>query len=141
MRNDIEYEMIDEGDLYPLTANDQSILTAPVLNQRIHTESERLPRNKEKRNAKVSKTAPYRIVHYDSHLKFLKDNLSTCVTCKLPGVSLEETGTIGIATSLKLDCTTCAKNHEKVYNKHDYLSRKYAIEKEVKKEVENDRKT
>ena len=156
--------MTDEEDMSSLTANDQSNLTAPVLLES-HTESEEgLPEvlleshteseeglpgvicEKEKRAAKVSSKAPHRMVHWQSHLDFLKNNFDTCMECKDPGAILEESDLTGISTTLKINCKTCDKAHDKAYNRYMYLKRKDEGEKEeAKKESNNskerDRKT
>ena len=153
IKENLEYKMIDKGDMSPPTANDQSNLTAPVLAES-HTESEEseeglpdnnivsvaesaegLPSNKivlkekEKRAAKVSSAAPHRIVHWQSHLDLLKNNIDTCKECKNPGATLEESCRIGIASTLKINCKKCDKMHDKGYQRYKYLERKDVHEK------------
>ena len=137
---------------YPPMTNKQVSLTAPVL----PTESEGLPgglveglpgglieglpsEQKQKRATKVSNTAPHRIIHWQNHLDFLKNNLGTCVECKKPGATLEETITTGISTTLRINCETCDTSHNKAYNRYMYLKKKYALEKKGSKDA--DRKT
>ena len=87
----------------------------------------------EKRAAKVSSKAPDQMVHWQSHLNFLKNNFDTCIECKDPGAILGESDLTGISTTLTINCKTCDKAHDKAYNRYIYLKRKDEGEQEEAK--------
>ena len=66
---------------------------------------------KEKCAAKVSNKAPHRMVRWQSHLYFLQNNFDTCMECKNPGATLEESDLTGISTTLKINCKTLYDKH------------------------------
>ena len=72
-----------------------------------------------------SKSAPYRLIHLKSHLKFVNKHLNECVICKSKeGVEVIEANRIGLASSFMTRCDKCENNYKHAKNQLEYFQNK-----------------
>lgn len=66
------------------------------------------------------------MVHWQSHLDFLRNDFETCMECKSPVGTLKESDLTSISTTLEINCRTCDTAHSKAYNRYMYFLLEYA---------------
>ena len=80
------------------------------------------------------------MVHWQSHLDFLRNNFDTYMEYKNPGATLEESYLTGIFTTLKIKCKTCDKAHNKALGTCTLIGKMRIRKKKLKRKAINPKK-